>query len=316
MMYNVLVTGVGSIIGYGIVDGLKKSSIKTNIIGIDIYGDAYGGVLCDHFIKGVKADSNEFLDFINGIVEEHKIDLIIPGIEQDLYKFWANKDSIHTTIVHSNDLCLSLAQDKLYTYNFFSKHDIDLIPTLHNCTYDTCINQLGLPFLLKPIFSYASKGIEIIHNQQEFDFYTQRLNSKCIYQRIIGSMDTEFTIAIFGNGKGGFFDHIILKRRLSGEGATNKAEFVEDDAILKYISQLCSILKPEGPLNIQVRKEIDKVFLLEINARLSSSCSIRTAMGYNEPDMCLRYFLEKEDIKSSSKIPGKVVRYIADYFYQ
>lgn len=315
-MYNVLVTGVGSIIGYGIVDGLKKSAIKTNIIGIDIYEDAYGSVLCNQFIKGVRADSEVYLDFINDIVARYKVDLIIPGIEQDLYKLWTNKDSINTNIVYNNDLCLNLAQDKLYTYTFFSKHNIDLIPTLHNCTFDTCSNQLGLPFLLKPVFSYASKGIEVINNLQEFEFYTQKLYGKCIYQRIVGSMDTEFTIAIFGDGKGSFFDHIILKRKLSGEGATSKAELVEDNAIMEYVNALCSILKPVGPLNVQVRKEKDKVYLLEINARLSSSCSIRTLMGYNEPDMCLRYFLEKEDIKPSCKTPGKVVRYIADYYYQ
>ncbi len=80
-MYNILVTGVGSIIGYGIVDGLRKSTVKTRIIGIDIYEDAYGGGLCDKFIQGVRADADNFIEFINQLISDNKIDLIIPGIE-------------------------------------------------------------------------------------------------------------------------------------------------------------------------------------------------------------------------------------------
>jgi len=315
-MYNILVTGIGSIIGYGIIDGLKKSSIKSTIIGIDIYEDAYGRFLCDHFEQGVKASSENYIDFINHIIVKYKIDLILPGIEQDLYALWNNKNSINTKVAFNNELCLQLAQDKLATYNFFLDHKIDLIPTLNNCSFADCKNAFGLPFLLKPISSYASKGIEIINTEGEFNFFTQRLKGKCIYQRIVGTMDTEFTIGIFGDGQGNFYDHIILQRKLSGEGATSKATLVEDAIILSYVTAICSVLKPSGPLNIQVRKEENKVFLLEINPRFSSSCSIRTLLGYNDPEMCLKYFLTNETILPAKKGKGKVVRYIADYFYE
>jgi carbamoyl-phosphate synthase large subunit len=315
-MYNILVTGVGSIIGYGVIDGLKKSIIKTNIIGTDIYENAYGGFLCDHFIQGVRADSGEFIDFINDVVDKYKIDLIIPGIEQDLYKLWNNKDSINTRIVFNNDLCLNLAKNKYDTYKYFSGHDIDLIPTLKDCSFAECKSSLGLPFLIKPLSSYASKGIEVINNEREFEFYTQKNTGKCIYQRIVGDVESEFTIAVFGDGDGDFIDYIILRRKLSGEGATNKAVMAEDNDIKNYIKKICQILKPVGPLNIQVRKEKNKVYLLEINPRFSSSCSIRTMLGYNEPEMCLKYFLTKEIIKPTQKIHGSVVRYISDYFYQ
>lgn len=313
-MYNVLVTGVGSIIGYGIIDGLRKSSVPVTITGIDIYDDAYGSVLADNFVQGVRADSPGFIDFINQVVRRYNIDLVIPGIEQDLYALWDNRDKVATKVVFGNPLCMQMAKDKLYTYQWLKDKDIRLITTLHNSSFQECSEKLGLPFLLKPILSSASKGIERINTAEEFDFYTRRAANQCIYQQIVGSMEEEYTASVFGNGQGELFDVIILKRKLSGEGATSKAIFVENPVLLAYIRNICAHLKPEGPLNIQMRMADGLVYLLEINSRVSSSCSIRTAMGYNEPEMCVKYYLMGEAIKPAPRIPGRAIRFIADYF--
>ncbi len=312
-MYNILVTGVGSIIGYGIIDGLRKSSLPVNITGIDIYEDAYGGFCCDQFVQGVRADDPGFIDFINDLTDRNNIDLIIPGIEPDLYVLWENRDRLRTKVVFGNELCLSLAKDKLYTFNYLSAFDISLIPTLNAVTFEQCADQLGIPFLLKPVLSSASKGIEKISTLEEFEFFTKRIHEHCVYQRIISTIEEEYTSSVFGDGEGGYFDSIILKRRLSGEGSTNRALRVEDASIQDYITRLCHILKPIGPLNIQLRKEKGVVYLLEINTRVSSSCSIRTMMGYNEPEMCVRYFLMNETIQPGKRTARRAVRYISDF---
>jgi len=67
-------------------------------------------------------------------------------------------------------------------------------------------------------------------------------------------------------------------------------------------------------MNIQLRTEAGVPYLLEINSRVSSSCSIRTKMGYNEPEMCVRYYLMGESIVPAPRKPGRAIRYIADYF--
>jgi len=313
-MFTILVTGVGSIIGYGIIGSLRRSEISTRIIGIDINSDAYGRWVSDHFITGVRASSQDFIPLINRISEDYKIDLVIPGIEQDLFALWDNRDRIKTRVVFNSDVCIGLSRNKYETYRYLSQFDIRLIPTLKDSSYKDCVNVLGLPFLLKPLSSSASKGIETIYNEDEFNFYTRKNAGCCIYQKIVGSPESEYTVAVFGNGAGQFFDYIILKRKLSGEGATQKAVMTEDEDILDYVKHLCRILKPEGPTNIQLRKEGSKVYLLEINARISSACSIRTLMGYNDPEMCIKYYLINQKIKPSNKIPGKVIRYISDNF--
>ena len=315
MTHRILVTGVGAIIGYGIINSLRHSNLPLRIYGTDIYPDAYGGSLADHFIPGVKAYSAEYRAFIECTVAEHGIDLIIPGIEQDLYSLFEHRAHIPTRIVLNSELPIRLSRNKLHTYEHFAALGrAFVIPTLHDCSYEECIAQLGLPFVLKPYSSYASKGLEIIHSREDFDFFSARQERQCVYQRLVGTDDSEFTVGVFGDGAGGYSDSIILRRTLSKEGATAKAWLVPvDAAITACVDEICRLLRPVGPTNIQLRKEGEQVYLLEINPRISSSCSIRTAMGYNEAELCVRHYLLGEPIIAGPKTPASVVRYIADH---
>ncbi len=314
MKYNILVTGAGAIIGYGIIQSLKKSNLNLNIVATDIYNDAYGKNIADSFCQGVLASSDEYIDRINSIVEKEKIDLIIPGIEQDLYQLFLNKDKVNAKIVLNNELSIQLSKDKWRTFTYLNEHfSNNLIPTLMHKNFEECAQELGLPFLLKPRSSYASKGIHIINNQREFDFFTEGQMENLIFQKIIGTMNSEYTVSVFGDGNGGFYDSISLKRTLSGEGATGKATFVDDEKINEYVAELVRVLQPIGPTNIQLRIENEIPYLLEINPRISSACSLRTSFGYNEPEMCVLYFLFNQSIAQSIKKPGSAVRFIDDY---
>lgn len=312
---RILVTGVGALIGYGIIKSLKKSNKhEVTIIGMDIYEDAYGRFLCDKFFKAERADSENYLSFINDIIEKENIDLIIPGIEQDMYMLALLQNEIKVKIVLNNNLLIDLSKDKLKTYLFFKENSINVIPTLFDVEYEKCIDELGSPFLLKPRSSYASKGIYKIHNKEEFNFYN---NSNNIFQRIIGTDSEEYTVSVFGNGEGGYVDYIILKRTLAQTGATDKAQVLRyDEAIINYIDKICQITKPIGPTNIQLRKELEEVFLLEINPRISSACSIRTYAGYNEPQMCIDYYLRGIFSIQEEKKEINAVRFIDDFFYE
>ena len=208
-----------------------------------------------------------------------------------------------------------MSSDKFAAYTYLKENsNIQLIPTLFDAGFEECADQLGLPFLLKPVQSSASRGIELISDKEEFDFYTKKTKGACIYQKIVGSDREEFTVAVFGNGAGGFEDHIILRRSLAHNGATEKAVLVRDHPrIMEYVGMLCEVLEPVGPTNIQLRLDDKQVYLLEVNARISSTCSFRTELGYNEPEMCIRHYLEKKRIEPREKTEACLVRYISDH---
>lgn len=314
---NVLVTGVGAIIGYGIINALRQQNkYPTKIVGMDIYDDAYGQFLCDKFYVAERADSPIYLQFINDLIAKEHINLILPGIEQDMYRLFELKDNINTKVVLNNELLINLSKDKLETYKYFHDNKLNVIPTLSQASYEECVENLGSPFLLKPRTSYASKGIHKIYSKEEFNFYNKNKDAN-IFQRIVGSDGEEYTIAVFGKADGSYADYIILKRKLAQTGATDKATLIpQDDEIMSYVDEICKLTKPNGPTNIQLRKEGDKVYLLEINPRISSACSIRTGMGYNDPLKCIEYYLHGCFMAPEKKKELHAVRFISDYFYE
>ena len=314
---TILVTGVGAIIGYGIINSLRQQSLHpVRIVGMDIYEDAYGQFLCDKFYLAERADSPNYQSFISELIEKEQIDLIIPGIEQDMYRLSDLKGRINTKVVLNNELLIRLSKDKLETYKYFLEKGLNVIPTLFQASYDECVRRLGSPFLLKLRSSYASKGIHKIYSKEEFDFYNRDKEAH-IFQRIIGTDTEEYTISVFGKADGTYADYIILKRKLAQTGATDKATLIPyDESIMRYVDEICRLTKPDGPTNIQLRKECDSVYLLEINPRISSACSIRTRMGYNDPLKCIEYYLFGRFMPHSEKKALHAVRYISDFFYE
>ena len=58
-MNTILVTGVGAIMGYGILRSLRSTGRKLNLVGLDIYPDAAGQEWCDVFEKAVPVANTE-----------------------------------------------------------------------------------------------------------------------------------------------------------------------------------------------------------------------------------------------------------------
>ena len=317
--YNILVTGVGAIIGYGIIKSLRNSKYDCNIIGIDIFYDAIGQKWCDIFIQGKRAESKYFINFINNIVEENNIDLVIPGIEQDLENLIKGFDRLNkkAKYVLNNKELFDTFHDKKKTYEFLS-NKIDLIPYIYFCDelYEKAKGNFGLPFVLKQDISYASKGVAIIYNQKDYDYFIEKFGQNCMAQKKLEIKNHEYTCSIFGLSDGSFVNPICLQRELSADGATKKATNVEiDKALLKFLKTISEHCKFEGPTNLQFIKCENKYLLLEINARISSSTSIREIFGVNESQMCIEYYLENKIPKLQEQKLGTVIRYIEDIYF-
>lgn len=317
--YNILVTGIGAIIGYGIIRSLKNSKYDCNIIGIDIFKDAIGQNWCDKFILGQRADSKNFIDFINQIVKEHNVDLILVGIEQDLQILIENFDKLnhHAKYSLNNKNIFEVFHDKNQTYNFLADK-VELIPHIHYCDdlYLKATEKFGLPFMLKQDISYASKGVAIIENKEDYEYYLNKFGKESMAQQKLSIKDSEVTCSIFGLGDGDFVNPTCLQRELSGEGATKKATNIKiDEKLFDTLRTICKISKFEGPTNLQFIKYQEKYLLLEVNARISSSTSMREIFGVNEAEMCIEYYIENKIPKTRTQKYGTIIRYIEDIYF-
>lgn len=313
---NVLVSGVGTIIGYGIINSLRQSHFDVNIFGMDMNPEAVGRYWCDDFIIAEPAASPSFVPFLKKVIDNNCIDIVLLGIEQDMNKINISRDELGPYLkkiaVNSKEV-IDLTNDKWSTYNFLKNNGFPYIESTLVDDYSTLMEMFHGSFLVKPRQSYSSRGVKRIEDEITFDYYKYLLGKNFMAQRYIGDEEHEYTAAAFGFGDGRCCEPIVLKRKLSFEGSTLKAEVVDSPVIKQSIKTLSSILRPIGPTNFQYRVENDTAYLLEINPRISSSTSIRMAFGYNEAELAIQYYVHGEKDLNPVVTHGKAVRYISDY---
>lgn len=313
--YNILVTGVGAIIGYGVISSLKESKYDVRIIGMDIFNDAAGQVWCDEFVQATLAADDNYIAFLKSVIDRYSIDLVFFGTEQEIQKCYESQVELgdyYNKLVINKDNLISLSEDKWDTMCFFKGHELKYIPGSITADYEEASIEFGLPLLMKPRRSYASKGICKVSSKEEFDSWKSEYSDQFLVQELVGDEDHEYTAATFGFGDGTCISPIVMRRKLSKAGATDKAIVEPVPGIDEEIYKISKELKPLGPTNFQFRLHKGDYLLLEINPRISSSTSIRTAFGYNEAEMCIEYFIEGKRPKDRKLRTGRAYRYIAD----
>lgn len=317
--YNVLVTGVGAIIGYGIVRSLRQCRYDVHIVGMDVYPDAVGQRWCDTFLRSIWASDAGYCDFLADVTDKHKIDLVFFGVEQEIHKLCDDWDTCRgdfDKLILNDRALIALSRDKWRLYEYLTLNNFKAIKSLTTGEYDAVAETLGLPCLVKPRCSTASKGITIIRSREDFYYWKNKLGKDFMVQEIVGDDEHEYTVGVFGLGDGSMSQSIAFSRKLSREGSTAKAQTVNIPQLDEVVKQLTALFKPVGPTNYQIRRHRGDYLLLEVNPRFSSSLSLRTAFGFNEPEMCIDYFGEKIKPRQAVITQGTAVRYIEDIVNQ
>lgn len=317
-MYTVLVTGVGAVIGYGVVRSLRASRFPVRIVGMDIYADAAGQRWCDAFEQALLAADPQYEEFLTGIIEKHSIDLVIPGIEQDLHRIAESHthgplSRASARYALNNPELIRIASDKWLTHRELSKAGFPVIGSCIDGRFEDLAAQFGRPFLMKPRRSYAGKGIQTLFTAADFNYWKQKMGDNFMAQEIVGDPQSEYTVGCFGLGDGDVAQQIVFQRVLSADGSTAKAKVRCVPEIEARVRELAMLFRPVGPTNFQFRFHRGEYLLLEINPRMSSSASLRTAFGYNEAEMCLEYYMENSVPRRRTLRLGSAVRYIEDW---
>jgi len=317
MKNNILVSGASGIIGYGILRSLKRNKDNYRLIGTTIYDFSIAPAFCDVFEKALPTNHPNYTDWLCDIIVKHSIDLLIPGIESDMFKWNQDRNKIESTgavLVLNNQELIDLCYDKsLFYQKLIIENESFAIPTVLTGDFKT----FPVPFLLKPKRGFGSKGIIRIKNENDFVIHKHKIGSELMMQPIIGNDDEEYTVSAFFDKSSQLIDFLPLKRKLSNDGYTQEAQVV-DFNFENIINILAKTFKPIGPTNFQFRIDGEVVKLLEINPRISSATSIRSCLGYNESIMSVDYFLHNQlprKIDKTKIMNKRAIRYMEDYIF-
>ena len=318
-MKRVLVSGASGIVGYGIMRSIRRSGRPCFLVGTSIYDDSVAPAFCDIFEQAPPTNTPEYLDWLLATLLRHRIDLLIPGIEIDMYNWVEHVSEIEKTgaipLLNKSEL-VSLCKDK---WMFYRRLEQAGVSCAIECSLEAEFTQLekrfGLPFLLKPRRGFGSKGIVRVTSEELFQGYRANIGPLLMAQPIVGDDAEEYTTSAFCDGHGGYFASMTLRRKLSRDGFTDKAEVVDTTEFITVIDELCRLFRPLGPTNFQFRRCADGPKLLEINPRISSSTSIRAAFGYNESVLALDYFLDQRTPIQPTITRGRAVRYTDEHIF-
>lgn len=318
-MITVLVTGIGAIIGQGIIKSLRQSRYAVRIVGIDRSDQSPGPSLCDVFRKKPSCEESEYpyREFWDEVLRKEGVDVVLPGLEHDVLFLNGQRDAIQSTgarLAMNRRELIELCADKWLLGEELARRGLPCIPTTRVHNWQDAVVQLGPPpLLLKPRSGNGSRGIVTLNDDDDFRYWRGKAGDNWILQRIIGDDRQEYSVGVFGLGDGRALDPIIFRRRLSSAGFTQEAQVVVEPVIEAAAHRLTSLLRPLGPTNYQFRKDGDTAYLLEINPRFSSTTSLRCAFGYNEAEMAVEFFLFDRNPPSPRIRHGRAWRFSQDF---
>jgi len=316
---RVYVSGVSGVVGHGVVKNIKAARPEVEIFGSALDKFNVGAHLVDTFAVCPKSDSEEYLSWLRTFLSRNQINYAIPGIEIDL-QIWNSNRGVFTDqncipILNTMEL-INITHDKFNFYCSVEKHQFPhSIPTRISTSYSDLCDYFGTRKLIaKPRIGFAKRGFLQIQSESDFLEALNVRNQDLIFQPNLSSDGYEYTSGIFGDDTGGFSSIITLRRRLSPMGYTDYAELVSSDDFRTVIVDYCKLFNPLGPTNFQFMIMKNQIFLLEINPRFSSSTSMRGIFGYNESKMALDFYEKGILPKQPPLQPGKVLRYIEDFY--
>ena len=283
-MIRVMVTGVGSNVGQGIIAGVRAHNSNDWILGTDIAKVCAGYFMCDKGVQVPYANDPSFISKIIKLIKANEIEYVLLGVDAELLVYARHHQEIESAtsckiLISSYDF-IKKCSDKYLTSLLLKNLHLNYPLTLVNVDIKTIISLIGFPVVAKPRIGHGSQGVIVIHSESELSSVIKRKATAnyCFQELIEGD---EYTCGLLFDKDHRLSDSIIMKRELKN-GTTIKATVVENPEIQNVINDFGSKIKAFGSINFQLRLSSNGPVIFEINPRFSGTTSFRLKAGYNE----------------------------------
>ncbi len=315
----VMVTGIGGGgVGEQILKCLRMSGRNYYIVGGDMNKFSKGLAIVDKPYILPPASDPAYVETLLSVCKRHGIKALFYGSEPELKVM-----SKHRSVFAANDIFIPLCServidtcmDKNKTMQWFDANGFNM-PRSRKVTGRDTLEQIDfIPAVLKPsVGGGGSANSFIARNHGElvlFGSYLLDLYGEFIVQEYVGSFDSEYTVGVLSDMQGAYINSIAVKKSILS-GLSNRIKVKNTSGVAKHgevlavssgISQgeigrfpdvttpcreIAKRLGSTGPINIQCRVQDGKVYVFEINPRISGTSSLRAMVGYNEPDVMIR----------------------------
>jgi carbamoyl-phosphate synthase large subunit len=289
MKYRVMITGVGSLVGKGILDALEGRRDALHIIGT-YFGEPQPALWrCDEVVRTEASQGPALTAELRAVVARARPDLVIPGRDPD----------VPAVADFGRAACAGhgaqVASDKWLTYQFSGAQGL---PTVHTALPGQA--DFGPPAISKPRCGGGSVGVRLLLTEQAWEM--AQMDSDTILQPLIGDVpqvpDPDLGMPLFYSastarqggvqalvGPDGELGPMVAFEALHRFGIVAEQHLLDDPELLS-VGQAYALSFARagwrGPLNVSCIHDGQRWLCLEINPRFSGGTAARTLLGFDE----------------------------------
>ena len=268
-MTRILITGIGGPAGRNVARYMLARGY--DIVGTDMRSVDMPGITF-HLVPA--ATDPAFLDQLQRLVVQEKIDLLIPTVTEELpivAECWNTLSDVPAMIGPCQ--AVSIANDKYLTAQYLADSSVTVpryrLPSQIKSAEDIA-TAIGWPCLSKPRIGRGGRGIAV---WQASDYpRLAALDDQSILQEFMPGTDYAPNVCI---GRDGQETVIVLEKTKLREGNVGNAAEVQRVAatdVARLAGAAAQALGFTGPLDIDIRRRRDNVpAVLEINARFGAN---------------------------------------------
>lgn len=304
MRKSIIVTGIGGVVGQGILGNIADLNLDVDIIGVNVTAVSAGNYLCNRVYKVPFSYDKTYIPIMQDICKRESAVLIIPSTDYEAFYLAENKDLFDCPVAASPAEITKMCLDKFSNYQKFAKHDIpfasSVLPSAYTGQFNKCV--------VKPREGRGSRNIFVNPDHPaSFD------DSYVVQEYLEGP---EITTTFYIRKDGAFHGLITFVRELE-QGNTSKAEVVysHDKEMQSIIQKMILHYNFRGSCNIQSRVTANGIIPFEINCRISGTNSIRSQFGFKDVAYTVQEYLMKEVPEAPNVVPGAALRVTLDIIY-
>jgi nucleoside-diphosphate-sugar epimerase len=313
--YVIGISCIGSGVGQSIINSLLLSQLPLRTVGFGTNPFAYGAYDCDTFDYTKNIYQEGFVDNLIEKCLEHKVDLVIPGLDDEALIYAQNMAKFEKAGIKAlcaGEKIISICRDKERMSKELNKIVDVFVKSYDKNTFKTAIinKELDFPFIAKPRGGFASRGIEIIRSEDDLEKVTENhiVQELAIpneddpnydyfmkeIARNINPQVSEISIQLVYSKKGELLGRMFSYNKLNN-GVPVEIIPRDNSYVWGIIDKLTpALLKMglRGPLNLQGRFTKNGLKIFEMNPRFTGITGLRALMGFNEVEACVKEWLD------------------------
>jgi len=272
-MKRVLLSAVGGSVAVSYINHLKAKNYV--VIGMDVNPECAGRFVCDEFYVAPSVNDSAYLTFLEGL----DFDLFFPWLDEEHLLFAGRglSNNLKDRVLTSPAKSIQVALDKKKTYEHAVAHNISVAALSDE-----------VPAFVRPRFSRGSKGAGIIDSQPELIQFDEE---KYIVQEVLDG--TEYTVDMMLDQHGNVLCTVPrIRVKAANVSLVGQVDMSVD--VISFCEKVANSLPFYGPINIQVIKCDEDIYLVEVNPRLAGTSILSIKAGFDMLDASIKLYLDGE----------------------